>query len=356
MFAHPKKAIFLGAGASSAEGAPMQGELFREYFINNPDDYTHSEIREQLSDFFKLMFGVDVNSQNLKDVTFPTFEEALGIAELAVSRKESLRNFDLETNAGSNNLRSVRQNLIFLMAEIINKKLKEKSIYHTQLVTNLHKKELLHEICFVSSNYDILIDNVLTEMYPQYHLDYSTDFANFSLEKKWHEPDKEKSIQLHKLHGSLNWLFCPTCNNLTLTPKEKGVIKLLTRYKDSMCGFCGSVYLPLIVPPTYYKDLTNVFLSNIWNKCEETLRDVDHVIFCGYSFPDADLNVKYLFKRIQTNRTTPLKFTVINNHAMKTQQAAEAEKLRYQRFLGEKNVNYSKMSFEEFSSDPESMI
>ena len=34
-------AIFLGAGASKAKGAPQQGELFKEYF-SSPDLFKHS--------------------------------------------------------------------------------------------------------------------------------------------------------------------------------------------------------------------------------------------------------------------------------------------------------------------------
>jgi hypothetical protein len=43
------------------------------------------------------------------------------------------------------------------------------------------------------------------------------------------------------------------------------------------------------------------------------LRKVNQVVFCGYSFPDADIHIKYLLKRAQTNRDRPLHFTVVNN-------------------------------------------
>ena len=36
-----KTAIFLGAGASAAEGAPMQGDLFNEYFKAVEFDSVH---------------------------------------------------------------------------------------------------------------------------------------------------------------------------------------------------------------------------------------------------------------------------------------------------------------------------
>jgi len=99
----------------------------------------------------------------------------------------------------------------------------------------------------------------------------------------------------------------------------------------------------------------NVFIQQIWNKAEQELRNVKHIIFCGYSFPDADIHIKYLLKRIQTNRTTPLRFTVINNHPGKLPIDKFQEKLRYQRFLG-RNVNYTALSFEDFVSDPMSTI
>lgn len=108
----------------------------------------------------------------------------------------------------------------------------------------------------------------------------------------------------------INWLFCPTCNELEITPKEKGVVtRLISNFSHATCPQCRSVYSPLIVPPTFYKDLNNVFLATIWNRTDIALRNVKHVIFCGYLFPDADIHIKYLVKRAQTNRDNELKFT-----------------------------------------------
>lgn len=102
---------------------------------------------------------------------------------------------------------------------------------------------------------------------------------------------------------------------------------------------------------TFYKDLNNVFLSSIWNHTDVALRKVKHIIFCGYSFPDADIHIKYLLKRAQTNRNTPLKFTVINHHLSKLASDIQLEKERFQRFLG-RSVNYTAKSFEDFINDP----
>ncbi len=75
--------------------------------------------------------------------------------------------------------------------------------------------------------------------------------------------------------------------------------------------------------------------------------------FAGYSFPDADIHIKYLLKRVQTNRTSSsrLRFTVCNNHPGKKATVAEEEKLRFRRFLGAA-VDFTDKSFEDFANDP----
>ncbi|MCL5058765.1 MAG: hypothetical protein M1130_12405 [Actinobacteria bacterium] len=98
-----KNLIFLGAGASKADGAPLQGELFKEYFNmrmikNNENDIgvyewndewasTDVKIEKKVKEFFYDIFGIDDNSND-----FPTFEEALGVLDLAISRKEYFYN------------------------------------------------------------------------------------------------------------------------------------------------------------------------------------------------------------------------------------------------------------------------
>ncbi len=105
------------------------------------------------------------------------------------------------------------------------------------------------------------------------------------------------------------------------------------------------------MPPTFYKDLSNVFLSSIWNRTDIALRKVKHIILCGYSFPDADIHIKYLLKRAQVNRNGALRLTVANHFAGKDPEMATQEKGRYQRFLGT-GVEYTGLSFEDFASDP----
>lgn len=348
-------AIFLGAGASCAEGAPSQAALFRDYFSSVSFRDSHDEMDRELAQFFWEMFQVDVYAPDVTKLNFPTFEEVLGLTDLAILRKESFKNFDIENRAAnSGRLRFIAQYLVFLVAKVLDDRLQHRAEIHRRLVTNLREADQLRRVAFVSTNYDILIDNALDEQYDQgFDLDYGVAFRNFERAQDWRPPRKGKGVPLFKPHGSLNWLFCPTCNELEFTPNEKGVTRLISYTANAACQVCGSIFAPLIVPPTFYKDFSNAFLSYIWNRTGTMLRRVEHIVFCGYSFPDADTHIKYLLKRAQTNRSydTPLRITVINNHKGKDKQLAKQEQERYFRFLGP-SVNYTELSFDQFANDP----
>jgi hypothetical protein len=341
-------AIFLGAGASKADGALLQWQLFPEYFSSQKVRQTLGLMDGELAEFFRDMFLIDVDHPDVKGIGFPIFEEVLALTDLAIIRKEAFRNFDLENRTDkSGRLRRIGQYLVFLVAAILNEKLKDRAKFHRLLVKRLVDDNSLRKVVFVSTNYDILIDNALTDQHGVVDLDYGIDFRNI---EEWDPPRRGREVRLYKPHGSLNWLLCGTCGELDITPKEKGVVTRMISANE-VCRFCRNEYSPLIVPPTFYKDLNNVFLSSIWNQTETALRQVNHVIFCGYSFADADVHVKYLLKRAQTNRDGDLKFTVVNRHEAKTAGETDAEKGRYQRFLGP-DVNYTNLSFEEFARDP----
>lgn len=350
-----KIAIFLGAGASAAEHCPIQNQLFVEYFKSlTKEDYEH-EMNKELYKFFKLMFNIDIINDDIEKISFPTFEEVLGLIDLAEQRRESFKNFRIEIfNNKSDSIRILRQYLILLMAKSLHDCDKNNNYYHKTLIDNLLKEDILKDTTFISANYDIHIDNSIARLYKQNNpimLDYGVNFTNFEFRNSWKKP-KNPSIKLYKIHGSLNWLYCPVCNSLTITPYEGGVMRLLDNIDEAKCLSCGEITIPIIIPPTYFKNMTNVFVSTVWNEVEKTLRKSDLLIFCGYSFSDADIHIKYMIKRIQTSRTKPpLKFMVFNSYKGKREESKKKEEERYKRFLGEE-VIFTDNSFEEFASDP----
>lgn len=348
--------IFLGAGASASDGAPVQSDLLREYFNNCEKRTNHGDIERELRTYFWQIFRIDVDSENLDDVQFPTFEEAIGMLDLAEIRNEAFKYFD-RTGIASNSgrIRRLRSYLIYAMATVI----KEKAGYatwHRCLIKELKSNGLLDQVSIISTNYDILIDNSLAEISdtqnPGAAIDYGVKFTN---QQYWGTPN-DKAIKLHKIHGSLNWLYCPTCSDLFITPFQKGAAQIAEDPKSATCKRCETLQVPIIIPPTFYKDMSNVHLSNIWKKAENSLRDAEQIIFCGYSFPQADTHIKYMLKRAETNQDEPgFNVKILNWHKNKKPREAEMEKQRFNRFFLN-GVTYKQKSFGEFATTPEDFI
>lgn len=359
-----KTAIFLGAGASAAEGAPIQSALFKDYFRLAAGEESRIKESDQMKivGFLNAMFQLDLNpvlkENDFDAINFPTFEEVLGLLDLAENRKESFK--VLSSNADrfhSNDLAELRSLFIFLMAEIIQKTLQHVNRHHSTLISKLKNSDLLKSTFFVSTNYDILIDNAILNTWEE-GIDYGVDLVLGDQGDSYLGQD---NVRLYKLHGSLNWLYCPSCNHIKLTPRLKGALYIINDEQDdrkrNACDRCKSKFQPVITPPTYYKDFSNVFLNTIWNKTERQLQEVEKVIVCGYSFPDADMHIKYLLKRMQKNRVGPApKFVVINHHEGKTEEQSYEEAQRFSRFLGKENVDYRQASFEEFATNPAAFI
>lgn len=341
-----RNVIFFGAGASKADGAPLQGELFNDFFAEafSPSS-KEAKLKAKIQDFFQEYFGIQLGDET---PLYPTFEEVLGILEFALSREERFK-----SNLSTTDLVDIRKSLIMMIAVILDKKLSGRARCHKKLINKLKESGALQETCFVSLNYDILIDNAIAEIYPDFDLDYGINFTNYSQDDDWHKPSCEKSIKLFKLHGSLNWLYCPICCSLTLTPKEKGVCKLLYNPDECNCLHCSCSTVPIIIPPTYFKVMSNYYLREVWHKTEEILRDAQKIVFCGYSFPDADIHLKYLLKRVELYRNRNLEIVVVNNHPGKSDFLKTEERLRYKRFFKDsQGINYSEQSFQEFCDNP----
>ena len=348
-----KDVIILGAGASKSEGAPLQNELFKEFFeyykrVLKGKVWSLSKEQEKLIiEYFKKFWGIDIENCQNQNIKFPTFEECLGVLDLAYHRGESFKSYPKKE------IEEIRNALIFLIAKVLDEKLRGQIIHHKKLVDRLKNEGSLRETAFLSLNYDIIIDNVLVDLYEEHHLDYGIDFINFERKRDWKRPDKNKAVLLLKIHGSLNWLYCPTCNHIELTPRKKEAIKAF--YKAKKCSECKTPMEPVIIPPTFYKEMTNPFIQKVFLKADKVLRSAERIFICGYSFPDADLHIKYLLKRAEQFRGETPDIYVINNHSNKTEQQKNEEKQRISRFFKNKekknkeNIHYTDLSFEEFA-------
>ena len=123
--------------------------------------------------------------------------------------------------------------------------------------------------------------------------------------------DHRRPIRLHKLHGSLNWIFrlrsrLPTARQLTglsqppelfLTPRREIASRL--RYTSGRRGRGRTTWQtwPLIIPPIYSKGSLIQVVQPAWADARSALERADRVVFFGYSMPPADIEAEKLFQR-----------------------------------------------------------
>jgi NAD-dependent SIR2 family protein deacetylase len=342
--------VFLGAGASAADAAPIQSTLFREYFrhLRNRREIhlgqTSWSPETALPIFMDEFFGIDTRKDDIDSIQFPTFEEALAVLELAIQRREGFGQMSYgmgNTPRDYPTMQQMRFILIQVLTTVIPSQAEAK--VHAELCRNLDAQGLLNSVAFATTNYDPFIDHAILSVQTASKLDYG-----FHLETPFSsKPPQTATVVLH-LHGSLQWLCCQSCLGVY------GPTDIPSYHRQ--CPKCGDWVWPLIVPPTFFKEMNQSILTAVWRSFQMRLLDVNHVIFCGYSFPDADMHVKYAFKwREIIGRRNPLKVTIINEHPGKSTQARDDEKGRYERFF-RLPVDYTPKSFEEFATNPSAFL
>lgn len=351
-----KKLIILGAGASAADGAPLQAGLFRKYaeiIQRNRHNLVHASSEGELRTFFDLFWGADIDSTNLAGQYFPTFEEALGLLEMANARGEFFKGFGgMQTEATRG--QEMRAHLGNLIAVVLHDALQGAPQTHSKLITQMQTLAWMDKVTFLSFNYDLLIDNAL-RVSLNVDPDYGVSFRSVANPSPAVTGAQQSTVL--KLHGSLNWLFCPTCNQLDCYHGEKIVADITLDPTRMTCATCQEPRVPILIPPTFFKVMSNFYLQQIWKRAEDELRKADHLIFCGYSFPDADIHFKYLVKRAEINQpdhsSKRFEVFIINEHPGKSTQQRDDEKNRYIRFFRDKSlVHWTKLTFKDFADDP----
>lgn len=353
-----KVVIFTGAGAGKADGAPLQTELFNEFFRSAAVPASRHPLANDVAGFFQKVFSIDPRS-NTTDA-LPTFEEALGVLELAILREEGILGIGEREALGD--LRHLRRQLILALAATVARESSNIATAHAQLVRALRDRELLRDVTFITTNYDTLLDDAIDAEAISVGrgigsiVDYGLS-GLVSITPNVHAEPRQ--FPCYKLHGSLNWLFCPVCNILDITYGSTGVTRLIDEPDAARCSSCETLRTPVIVPPSYYKDISNVHLSVVWNRAFKAIQDADLIVFCGYSLPDADMHVKYLIKRAQLNRdleTGPLMVALVNSHPSKAASLVADELSRFSRFFGPAIVRDTSLSFKDFARAPERVI
>lgn len=157
----------------------------------------------------------------------------------------------------------------------------------------------------VTTNYDCCMDLALGLQKANYS--YLVEFANI----KAPSGSASEATQLIKLHGSLNWYYCETCQQVHLIDIEKTVKEYLNDESCysiiAVCKDCGGQRRGLLVPPLAMKFDLAPPLTPLIEKAQESFNMADAIVVVGFSFADADMYIsRMLTKSMQINNNVKI--------------------------------------------------
>jgi NAD-dependent SIR2 family protein deacetylase len=149
----------------------------------------------------------------------------------------------------------------------------------------------------VTTNYDCCMDLALEAV--QLPLTYRLEFANRI------NNEAAGSAQLIKLHGSLNWYYCETCQEVQCIDIRRTVENYMQDKVPysviAICKDCGGQRRGLIVPPLAMKFDVAPPLTPLLAAAKDAFEQADIIVVVGFSFAEADVYIsRMLSKSMQT--------------------------------------------------------
>jgi hypothetical protein len=164
------------------------------------------------------------------------------------------------------------------------------------------------EISFITMNYDLLLEILLQySFYKQNQNPIEKEFI-ITGAKQYHYPmtwiglrsqlpggilcdDNNREFpQIIKLHGSINWFWSGRTPAETIYYGNMGKGEDDSRLKSSL--------KPFIIPPVMNKDsfYNHIMVKALWKRAWEILNEADQIYVVGFSFPQTDTSVRFLFQ------------------------------------------------------------
>jgi len=157
----------------------------------------------------------------------------------------------------------------------------------------------------VTTNYDCCMDLALGAV--SYLFNYSIDFDN----SQTHRAVGTEGSNLIKMHGSLNWYYCETCQEVQLVDITESIRRHMNDEAPycviGICRRCGGQRRGLLLPPLAMKFDVAPPLTPLLSAAETAFEKADLIVVVGFSFAEADLYIsRMLSKAMQTSNNQKL--------------------------------------------------
>lgn len=294
--------VIFGAGATKACGGPLTNEILPDA-LRSRNHLTRKDHIDRVEAFLVDKFSLPPAGKR-SDEHYPPLPLILSLVDTALDREDA---FGKDWPPDS--LREVRAALEYSIFALLEYRLRHIGAHYTTFLEKLHEAIPPASVTVISLNYDLIADNTISAVAKKPGLpDYGVDIATEAYRTQ------TKAGRLLKLHGSLNWLYCPNCHRLELGIAPSGLrtlkalgplygnrpIDLQRNYsanRSTPCPDCGTGFKPVLITPTHLKDYRNPHVARTWYEAARELREAKRAIFIGYAMPDDDVEVIYLFKR-----------------------------------------------------------
>jgi hypothetical protein len=344
--------VIFGAGASKACGGPLTDEILPHAFQafhsrQRPGSYDREEYFDIVEKFLCEQFALPKAPRRRKPEHYPGLPLLLSLLDTAIDRAQPFGDRSVD------DLRKVRGAVEYVVFAVLQEHLRKVPGQnpYARFLTRLARTAQAPPYV-ITLNYDLIVDAVCFKMgiqasprnEPHRLPDYGCEIRTDAYRERRHDYGL-----LLKLHGSLNWLYCPNCQRLDIGLAQDGpflatrkVLDELYREVDlhreysclgSPCRDCKTNVRPVLITPTYRKDYRNPHISRVWYGAERLLRESDEAFIVGYSLPTDDVDVIYLLKRGLAH-LRPEKITVVQ-YEPRTSIATSAVGRRYRSVFGD---------------------
>ncbi|BAF60200.1 NAD-dependent protein deacetylases [Pelotomaculum thermopropionicum SI] len=293
------KAVYIfGAGASAAEGAPVVRNFFRmayRYFKEEQYDAGLEIVWEFLEHFYGKRSVISSGSDLDR---YPGIDEIFNIVDWYL-----LHNQAFSARFPQKRLDDLKTALVKLISMTLDRSLPPDNSIHRSFV--LRALQESREVpTFISLNYDIVLDRAIRAAgcRPEYGF-YGSHRDHLG---------QAGQVPLYKLHGSLNWSFCPLCGEIA-EHNEKVAHLLFSENSPIVCMNCGGANpQAVIIAPTLYKSYKISRLQNVWDSACAAISQCDRLVVIGYSLDPADTSIIATLKRALNAPDKNREIVVIN--------------------------------------------
>jgi hypothetical protein len=317
---------FLGAGASAADGLPVTNELNYGVaaWLRSPRG-AGSSLHRYYEELYcvepsDLQRAADAWDKFLSNRTqrpkgcdrLPNLIETLSILDLTLQEGSSLgvkktgseRSSELDEKV----LSTARMELSMALGCAIDAAMDD---HRTPLAHGLVRR-LKDDDTVVSANWDTLVERALTYIQRKKEKRRYLQATNIRYcavnERLVNYGGKDiqerarKVTTILKLHGSLNWFFCPCCGNLYANVEGIWVIDPLARRPIFDECDCGAWLENLTIVPSFIKTYRNIHIRSAWHHAHRALEQANRWVFIGYRLPEDDFHIRALLLRsLRTN-------------------------------------------------------